>query len=121
MPNGYSVLSEIPEATSAMLETRVIAALNKYQNYIDYIHISDQFSGQVQQDDPNNLRQPEVKRMLMVGFNLPNKCDMEAVKPLMILVFYILERLKCFRMSKDVSFIASSIYFIFILMGNTFA
>lgn len=82
----------------------MIAALNKYQNFIDYIHISDQFSGPVQQEDTNNLKQPETKCMLMVGFILPTNCDMESVKPLLVLVFYLMERLKSFRMSKDVSY-----------------
>lgn len=101
LPSGFSVLSEIPEATSALLESRVVAVLSKYQNFIDYIHISDQFSGPIQQDDPNNLKQPEVKRMLMAGFNLPKNCDMESVKPLLVLVFYIMEKLRSYRLSKD--------------------
>ncbi|GBP95490.1 Coiled-coil domain-containing protein 47 [Eumeta japonica] len=71
VPHGFSVLSEIPEATSAILENRVITALSKYQQYIDYIHISDQFSGVIQQDEANSLKQPETKPVLMAGFNLP--------------------------------------------------
>lgn len=108
MPTGFSVLSEIPEATSAILENRVITALSKYQQYIDYIHISDQFSGPVQQEDANNLKQPETKPVLMAGFNLPKDGDMETVKPLLILIFYLMERLKVQRISKEVSF---SFYF----------
>ncbi|XP_011178680.2 PAT complex subunit CCDC47 [Zeugodacus cucurbitae] len=101
VPAGFSVLSEIPEATSAILEARVITALNKYQRYIDYIHISDQFSGPIQQEDANNLKQPETKCMLMAGFNLPKGVDMESIKPLLILIFYLMERLKAYRMSKE--------------------
>jgi len=101
VPIGFSVLSEIPEATAAMLDSRIITALAKFSNFIDYIHISDQYTGAIQQDDPNTLKQPEVKRMLMAGFNIPKNTEMEAVKPLLILVFYILERLKRFRLSKE--------------------
>uniref|UniRef100_W8BR42 PAT complex subunit CCDC47 n=1 Tax=Ceratitis capitata TaxID=7213 RepID=W8BR42_CERCA len=104
VPAGFSVLSEIPEATSAMLEARIITALNKYQRYIDYIHISDQFSGPIQQEDANNLKQPETKCMLMAGFNMPKSVDMEAIKPLLILIFYLMERLKVYRMSKEVKY-----------------
>lgn len=103
VPAGFSVLSEIPEATSAILEARVITALNKYQRYIDYIHISDQFSGPIQQEDANNLKQPETKCMLMAGFNMPKGVDMESIKPLLILIFYLMERLKVYRMSKEVT------------------
>lgn len=101
VPVGFSVLSEIPEATSNMLDPRVLTALNKYALLIDYIHISDQFSGPIQQEDPNNLKQPDVKRMLMAGFNLPSNCDMESIKPLLVLVFYMMERLKRCRLSKE--------------------
>lgn len=106
VPIGFSVLSEIPEATSTILDSRLLTALNKYGQFIDYIHISDQFSGPIQQEDPNLLKQPEVKKMLMAGFNLPNdisnkNCDMESIKPLLILVFYIMERLKRYRLSKE--------------------
>lgn len=98
------MLSELPEATAAMLDSRIITALAKFSNLIDYIHISDQYTGAIQQDDPATLKQPEVKRMLMAGFNLPKNTDMESVKPLLVLVFYILERLKRFRLSKEVRF-----------------
>lgn len=103
MPTGFVVLSEIPEATSAILENRVITALSKYQQFIDYIHISDQFSGPIQQDETTSLKQPETKPVLMAGFNLPKDGDMEAVKPLLILIFYLMERLKVLRISKEES------------------
>lgn len=101
VPDGLSILSEIPEATSAILENRVIIALTKYQQYIDYIHISDQFSGPVQQEDANTLKQPDTKPILWAGFNLPKDGDMEAVKPLLSLIFYLMERLKTYRISKE--------------------
>lgn len=103
VPSGFGVLSEIPEATSAILESRVITALNKYQSYIDYLHISDQFSGPVQQEEGSTLKQPETKAVLLAGFNLPKHAEMETIKPLLLLIFYLMERLKTYRMSKEVS------------------
>ncbi|KAM8716261.1 hypothetical protein ACLKA7_003185 [Drosophila subpalustris] len=101
VPSGFGVLSEIPEATSAILESRVITALNKYQSYIDYLHISDQFSGPVQQEEGTTLKQPETKAVLYAGFNLPKHAEMETIKPLLLLIFYLMERLKTYRMSKE--------------------
>lgn len=100
-PNGYTVLSEIPEATAAIIDSKVLAALNKYGKYIDYIHISDQYAGVIQQEDPNQIKQLETQRMLMCGFNILPKEDMEDMKPLLILVFYLLERLKRLRLSRE--------------------
>lgn len=102
IPTGFSVLSEIAEATSSILDSRLVAALNKYNNLIDFIHITDQFSGPIQQEDATQLKQPEVKRLLICCFNVPKNADMEEMKPLLILVFYLLERLKRLRLSKEV-------------------
>ena len=109
MPTGFVVLSEIPEATSAILENRVITALSKYQQFIDYIHISDQFCGPIQQDETTSLKQPETKPVLMAGFNLPKDGDMETVKPLLIIIFYLMERLKVLRISKEVNIVLFTI------------
>jgi len=100
-PAGYSVLSEIPEATAAILDSKLIAAMNKYGHLIDCIHISDQYCGIIQQEDPNQLKQPEVQRVLIANFNLQAKHDMEDMKPLLILVLYMMERLKRFRLSRE--------------------
>lgn len=124
VPSGFSVLSELPEATAAMLDSRIITALAKFANFIDHIHISDQYTGAIQQDDPSTLKQPEVRRMLMAGFNLPKNTDIESVKPLLVLVFYILERLKRFRLSKEVRFVYCSfnlitIFVVIQILGQT--
>lgn len=87
-----------------MLEPRIVQALNKYQELIDYIHISDQYCGAVptqEEQQSATLKQTEVKRMLLVGFNMPKNCDMEQMKPLLVLVFYILEKLKRYHLSKE--------------------
>ncbi|XP_052868521.1 PAT complex subunit CCDC47 [Anopheles cruzii] len=98
---GFSLLSEIPEASASVLDGRVVAALNKYSHLIDYVHVSDQFSGPIQQEDPNQLKRPDVKRILHCGFNVPVKGDLEEMKPLLILVFYLMDRLRRFKLSKE--------------------
>lgn len=102
MPNGFAVLSEIPEASSAMLDSRVSAMLTKYGHLIDYIYVSDQYNGVVVQEEPGaQLKMPEVKKELLFGFNLPKGNDLESTKPLMALVFYMLEKIKRYRLSKE--------------------
>ncbi|XP_055636463.1 PAT complex subunit CCDC47 isoform X2 [Toxorhynchites rutilus septentrionalis] len=98
---GYFLLSEIAEASSSLLDSRLVAALNKYSHLIEYIHVSDQYSGPIQQEDQNTLKQPEVKHILHCGFNMPAKINMEEMQPLLVLVFYLMERLKRFRLSKE--------------------
>lgn len=87
-----------------MLEPRIVQALHVYKDLIDYIHVSDQYCGPVptqEEQQSATLKQSEVKRMLLVGFNMPKNCDMEQMKPLLVLVFYILEKLKRYRLSKE--------------------
>lgn len=50
LPPGFLVMSEIGEALSAILDTKVIQVFNKYAPFIDYIHISDQYSKPKQQE-----------------------------------------------------------------------
>lgn len=102
VPNGFAVLSEIPEASSAILDSRVTAMLSKYGNLIDYIYVSDQHNGVISQEDTSaQLKMPDVKKQLLLGFNLPKANDMESAKSLLVLVFYLLEKIKRYRLSKD--------------------
>ncbi|KAL1497902.1 hypothetical protein ABEB36_008784 [Hypothenemus hampei] len=109
IPANFLVMSEMGEVSSAMLDSKIIAILNKYGEYIDYIHFSDQFSGQKPTDDTNSnavTKLPEVDKVLRFGFNLPTKgTSLEEtiinMKPLMIMVFYCIDKIKRSRLSKE--------------------
>ncbi|KAG6800692.1 coiled-coil domain-containing protein 47 isoform X3 [Apis mellifera caucasica] len=107
LPSGFYVMSEIAEAASAILDTRVLQAFSKFAPYIDYIHISDQFSGPKQQEDTTQLTMPEVKRVLLVGLNITikgrttNAEGQEKLKLLLQLTFYLLDKLRRFKLSKE--------------------
>ena len=42
---NFVLLSEINEAAEALLDHRVTTTLRRYEDQIDYIHVSDQFTG----------------------------------------------------------------------------
>ena len=42
IPGTFFVMSEIPEVTAAMLDSKMVAILNKYPELVDSIHFSDQ-------------------------------------------------------------------------------
>lgn len=103
LPNGFTVLSEIPEATSAIIDSRIIAVLNKYSQIVDSIHISDQYSGAaLQEDTSQQATKQEVKKMLIVTYNFSEKTDMDDLRQLMQLVIYLIEKLKRFKLSREV-------------------
>jgi Protein of unknown function (DUF1682) len=101
-PAGYSLLSELSEASSAIIDSRVIAMLNKYNQVIESIHISDQYSGMAIQDaDTQQAARPETKRMLILTYTFSHKSDMEELRPLLQLAIYLVDKLKRFKLSRE--------------------
>lgn len=106
VPENFTMMSELGEAASAMLDNKMITVLQKYQDCIDFIHFSDQYSGPKQQDDTQPTKLPDVRKMLIFGFNVPGRGKvtsetMENLKPLLQLVFYSIEKVRRFRLSKE--------------------
>lgn len=72
IPSNFSVMSEIAEATSAMLDSKVTAVLNKYTDLVDYIHFSDQYSGAKQPDDGGALKLPDTQKVSLYTITCPS-------------------------------------------------
>ncbi|CAF1278187.1 unnamed protein product [Adineta ricciae] len=92
--NGnYQILSEIGEVSSAIIDNRVVDFIEKYPDVLEYIHISDQYTGMkiqndTQQTSPNtanttsnagsaapqqdalNTSERSVRHVLIIAFNL---------------------------------------------------
>lgn len=60
VPNNMCLMSEMGEVSSALLDTKVTTLLNKYQELIEFIHFSDQYSGPKQAEDSSLIKLPEV-------------------------------------------------------------
>uniref|UniRef100_A0A0A9Z0B6 PAT complex subunit CCDC47 n=4 Tax=Lygus hesperus TaxID=30085 RepID=A0A0A9Z0B6_LYGHE len=107
LPSNFSVMSEIGEVSLAMLDSKVMAIINRYPELIDYIHFSDQYSGPKQQEEQASLTKlPATKKVLLFGFNvqLKGRTVQEAIeqhKPLLNLVFYCMEKVRRYRLSKE--------------------
>ncbi|XP_034250269.1 coiled-coil domain-containing protein 47 [Thrips palmi] len=107
VPSNMCLMSEMGEASSALLDSKVIAMLNKYQDVVEFIHFSDQYSGPKQTEDSTLVKLPEVKRVLIFCFNIPmlkNKGleeSLDHMLPLMHMVFYLIDKVKRFRLGKE--------------------
>lgn len=114
LPNGFSLLSEIAEASGAMIDSRLIAMLTKYSNQIESIHISDQFSGLVmqEQDTQQAAVRPDTKKMLILTYTFTDKTEMDELKPIMQLVIYLVEKLKRYKLSREVRIYADYLTFL---------
>ncbi|KOB69275.1 Coiled-coil domain-containing protein 47, partial [Operophtera brumata] len=73
LPASMSVLSECPEATAGVLDARACAALQQYHAHVQYIHV------------------------LALGADGGG----EEVRPLLLLVFHLLDKIKRMRLSKE--------------------
>lgn len=106
IPSCFQILSEIGEATSAILDKTVCQVLNKYAEQVEYIHISDQYSGVKPQEDTTTSKMPDVKSVLIFCFNVAGKgktkvSDMEDMKPLLQLVFHCVDKVFKLRLGKE--------------------
>ncbi|KAL4221916.1 Coiled-coil domain-containing protein 47 [Mactra antiquata] len=106
VPSSFQLLSEIGEATSLVLDKRVCQALDSFETQIEYIHISDQYSGPKNQYEDNQTKMPEVKPTIVFCFNVAGKgktktTDMESMKPLLKLVFYLVDKVARIALSKE--------------------
>lgn len=106
IPSSFQVLSEIMEATTAVLDKKVCTVLQKFEPCVEYIHFSDQYAGLKSTDDSQPTKMPQVKPVLMFVFNVPGKgktkpSDMESVKPLLQMVFHCIDKVSRLQLSRE--------------------
>jgi hypothetical protein len=105
-------MSELGEVATGMLDSKTTTVINKFAHLIESIHISDQFSGLRTQDPEISkdgvLKMPEVRRFIFFTFALPTSTGgnnaeeaAEEIKPLFQFVFYTIDRLKRFRLTRE--------------------
>lgn len=69
LPANFNVMSEIPEAAAAMLDSKVVAVINKYFEYVDFIHFSDQYSGSKVTDESGTVKLPETEKVSVYPYS----------------------------------------------------
>uniref|UniRef100_A0A183GGM5 PAT complex subunit CCDC47 n=1 Tax=Heligmosomoides polygyrus TaxID=6339 RepID=A0A183GGM5_HELPZ len=103
--NGFSfaLFAEQAEATYAIFEPGVVAIIKKYEKAIEHVHISDQYSGQKPPEYAGETytRLPEVVRLVQFSLNLDECRDKDAQAELLHLMFYVVDKVRKFRMSKE--------------------
>ncbi|CAH0720438.1 unnamed protein product, partial [Brenthis ino] len=101
LPAALGVLSECAEATAGVLDARVCAALQRHHAALHYLHISDRYAGPKQIEETVATKPPDTERVMLVSFALGADGGGEEVRPLLLLVFYILDKIKRLRLSKE--------------------
>ncbi|KAE9555030.1 hypothetical protein FO519_001776 [Halicephalobus sp. NKZ332] len=102
LPSSFGCFSEIGESISGIIDQYVIQKITKYEKYIDLIHISDQYCGAKLQEGETYTRMPETSPMLFFTYNIIDTPESEEVnRNLLALTFYIIEKVRRFRMSRE--------------------
>ena len=107
VPGSYFIMSEVAEVASAMLDAKLVSMFKKFPDAIDTVHFSDQFTGPKPADDQQPLELPQGKKVLIFVFNIlhgKTKTLEEAIedtKPMMQLVFYCLDKVRRYKLSRE--------------------
>jgi len=105
--SNFCVMTEIPEVTAAMLDSKMVAVLSKYPDAVDSIHFSDQYTGVKPSEDQTPEEVPQPKKVLIFTFNInvakgtSVEDAIETLKPMTMLVFYFMDKIKRFRLSRE--------------------
>jgi hypothetical protein len=105
---NFQILSESSQVTSYVLDNRVVAAIQKHEPMIEYLHFSDQYVGPRQPEENQAGKVPETSRVLIFCFNIVDPSgksgpprDIEQMKPLLKMVFYCIDKMKRLKLSKE--------------------
>ncbi|KJH52472.1 hypothetical protein DICVIV_01318 [Dictyocaulus viviparus] len=98
---SFVLYAEQSEAMYAVFEPGVVALLRKYEKAIEYVHISDQYSGPKPPEGETYTRLPDVVRLVQFSLNLHEWRNKEAQAEILHLIFYLVDKIRKFRMSKE--------------------
>uniref|UniRef100_A0A8R1HY50 PAT complex subunit CCDC47 n=1 Tax=Caenorhabditis japonica TaxID=281687 RepID=A0A8R1HY50_CAEJA len=102
LPASWQLYSDQTEVIFSILEPGVVSLLKKHEEVIEFIHISDQFTGQKPADGESYTRLPEPQRYMYVQLNMKALGqDEETVAEILNLVFYLIDKVRKMKLSKD--------------------
>ncbi|GMT19345.1 hypothetical protein PFISCL1PPCAC_10642 [Pristionchus fissidentatus] len=104
LPSSFALISESSEVAACLLDSTVLQLVKKHEDYIEYIHVSDQFSGPKPPDGETLTRLPETRRVAVFSFILQNQAvdyDREDEAEMIQMAFYIVDKMRRFRLSRE--------------------
>ncbi|OON21766.1 hypothetical protein X801_02332 [Opisthorchis viverrini] len=107
LPESLTVLSELSEATTSMLNAPICKFLTDNEECVDYLFFSDQYTGpKPPPDETPSAKLPVTQKVLIFGFRVGTKGsvsveDMEAAAPLFQFIFYVIDKVHRLRLGKE--------------------
>lgn len=102
LPGNWQLYADQNEVVYSVLEPGVVSLLRKHEEAIEFIHISDQFTGPKPAEGETYTRLPEPQRYMFVALNLKKLGeDEDAINEIFNLVFYLIDKVKKMKLSRD--------------------
>ncbi|EGT45825.1 CBN-CCDC-47 protein [Caenorhabditis brenneri] len=102
LPATWQLYADQSEVVFSMLEPGVVSLLKRHEEAIEFIHISDQYTGPKPGEGETYTRLPEAQRIMFVSLNLKKLAeDEESVTEILSLVYYLIDKVKKTKLSKD--------------------
>jgi len=104
LPAQFQVLSEIHEAAETVIDGRMLKLIEQYEGLIDYVHVSDQFSGTRTERDQNvTSKFPDTETIFTFCFNIPGHSaeEMANMRPLLQYCLFFIDRYARIRLSRE--------------------
>ncbi|EFO94401.1 CRE-CCDC-47 protein [Caenorhabditis remanei] len=102
LPATWQLYADQNEVLFSILEPGVVSLLKKHEEAIEFIHISDQYTGPKPAEGESYTRLPDPQRFMFVSLNLKSLGqDEESATEILNLVFYLIDKVKKMKLSKD--------------------
>jgi len=101
LPQSFTIFAEIAETIPALIDSTTTQFIKKCEKYIEYIYISDQFSGPRQQDE-QQTKLPETAPTLIFSYFLLGDEELSGIHELLLnFTFFMLEKVRRYRLSRE--------------------
>ncbi|XP_039258594.2 PAT complex subunit CCDC47-like [Styela clava] len=107
LPDNMCIASELWGEVANILDVKVRKIIKENEQFFDYLHISDQFSGPKPMDQEEQPDKPKTTKQLTVVLNMhcegrnPLQADIVKMLPLMKMTLYLADKIRRFRLSKE--------------------
>ncbi|XP_062517904.1 PAT complex subunit CCDC47-like [Corticium candelabrum] len=109
LPSSLTVLSEMSEVASSLLNSQVVQEIVKYEGIFESVHISDQYTGVVESPDTQDSSAPPIKpeKIMLFTFTIPGKgksttpSHMGLTLPLVKMALRLIDKVQQIRVSRE--------------------
>uniref|UniRef100_A0A0K0EFU2 PAT complex subunit CCDC47 n=1 Tax=Strongyloides stercoralis TaxID=6248 RepID=A0A0K0EFU2_STRER len=102
LSKNFAIYTELNEVIQNLMDNSTCEYFKKYEKYIDYIHVSDQYTGPALQEGEVYTRMPEPEVICTISLNIIDQIDdIELTNELMSFTFNLIEKIKKLKLSRE--------------------